>query len=100
MQTYGSAVIIKTMKKIKDIKASLRITSVTVFIFIFSYSGNSQNLSQTVKGSVVDADTKSPLIYANIIIPGTNPVIEESTGPNTIRNSRRLSKSSHFTAVR
>jgi len=34
----------------------------------------SQSLSQTIKGTVVDLDTQTPLIGANVVIRGTDPV--------------------------
>ncbi|MCX6271784.1 MAG: TonB-dependent receptor, partial [Bacteroidetes bacterium] len=41
-----------------------------------------QNLSQTVRGTILDADSKMPLIGANIIIVGTKPLIGTATNLN------------------
>jgi hypothetical protein len=38
------------------------------------YISNAQNLTQTIRGKIVDEDSKSPLIGANVIILGTNPL--------------------------
>ena len=35
----------------------------------------SQNLSQTIRGTITDNDSKLPLIGATVIIPGTDPII-------------------------
>jgi hypothetical protein len=42
----------------------------------------SQKLSQTIRGTLLDADSKMPLIGAIVIIPGTNPLIGTTTDVN------------------
>jgi hypothetical protein len=49
----------------------------TIFLFVLLnsfYISNAQNLTQTIRGKIVDEDSKSPLIGANVIILGTNPL--------------------------
>ena len=46
-----------------------------IFIFLFSEKSFSQTLSQTIRGSVVDKDSKSPLTGATVIAVETNPSI-------------------------
>ncbi len=41
----------------------------------FGFSFSQSNLKQTVRGQIVDADTKIPLIGATIIIEGSNPIM-------------------------
>ena len=41
---------------------------------VLSNLGFSQPLSQTVKGRVVDLDTQAPLIGANVVVRGTDPL--------------------------
>jgi len=45
------------------------------FIFLFSATVFSQTLTQTIRGTVVDKDSKQPLTGATIIALETNPVI-------------------------
>ena len=42
----------------------------------------SQKLSQTVRGTILDTDSKLPMIGATVKIPGTNPLIGTSTDVN------------------
>jgi hypothetical protein len=53
--------------KIMALFALLSINSMVAF----SQSG----LSQTVRGQIVDAETKQPLVFATIMVEGTSPVI-------------------------
>lgn len=39
-----------------------------------SLNGWSQNITQTLRGSITDFDTKVPLIGANVIVVNTNPI--------------------------
>ncbi len=52
--------------------------------FIFLYLGiiSGQNLTQTVRGTLLDADSKMPLIGANVIIVGSNPIVGATTDEN------------------
>ncbi|MEI7801090.1 MAG: carboxypeptidase-like regulatory domain-containing protein, partial [Bacteroidota bacterium] len=45
------------------------------FIFLFTATVFSQTLTQTIRGTVVDKDSKQPLTGATIIAVETNPVI-------------------------
>jgi len=42
----------------------------------------SQNLTQTVRGTIVDNDSKSPLLFAQVIIQGADPLIGAVTDVN------------------
>ncbi len=47
-----------------------------LFFFIFiSLNLSAQEYTQTVRGTVLDKDSKVPLVGAAVVIPGTNPVI-------------------------
>ncbi len=49
-----------------------------IFILLISIAVNhntkAQTLTQTLRGKIIDEDSKSPVIGANVILPGTNPV--------------------------
>ena len=47
----------------------------TLFITVLSSVLYGQNLTQTVRGTITDADSKQPLIGAGVIIQGSNPLI-------------------------
>lgn len=58
---------------------------ITYFIVIFLMISNDaqpQNLTQTVKGTVVDRESRSPLPGANIVILGTDPLKGASSDLN------------------
>jgi hypothetical protein len=61
-----------------------KVISATLMIAVFTTLAFGQNLTQTVRGTVVDADSKLPLPGATLIIPGTNPLIGTSTDANGI----------------
>lgn len=46
-----------------------------VFLFFMANVVNAQVLTQTIKGTVYDRESQTPLPGANIIIPGTTPTI-------------------------
>lgn len=50
-------------------------------LFFSVQSGFSQEITQTVKGEVVDNETKAPLIGATVVVLGTNPLLGTSTDP-------------------
>jgi len=58
--------------------------STTLMIAVFSTLSYSQKLTQTVRGTIVDVDSKLPLIGATLVIPGTNPLIGTSTDVNGV----------------
>ncbi len=49
-------------------------------LFVVSLHG--QTLTQTIRGRVIDTDTRSPLVGATIIVMDTDPVIGTVTDPN------------------
>jgi len=51
-------------------------------VVILSASALSQSLTQTIKGKIIDQETYSPLIAANVIVRGTNPVLGATTDYN------------------
>ena len=52
-----------------------RIGATTIFLFLFIAVLFSQNLTQTVRGTVLDEDSKMPLIGAQVIILGSDPLL-------------------------
>jgi hypothetical protein len=54
----------------------------TLLLFTFTLFASGQNLTQTVRGTIIDADSKLPIIGATIAIVGTNPTIGTSTDAN------------------
>jgi len=58
--------------------------STTLMIAVFSTLSFGQKLTQTVRGTIVDVDSKLPLIGATLVIPGTNPLIGTSTDVNGV----------------
>jgi hypothetical protein len=70
------------MTKINDTMKKL--ISTTVMIALFTTLAFSQNLKQTVRGTIVDTDSKLPLIGATILIPGTDPLVGTSTDINGV----------------
>ncbi len=50
-----------------------------ILIVIFTTLAFSQNLTQTVRGTIIDADSKLPLPGASVVIVGANPTIATST---------------------
>jgi hypothetical protein len=54
----------------------------TLMIAVFSTLTFSQKLTQTVRGTIIDTDSKLPLIGATVVIAGTNPPIGAATDAN------------------
>ena len=52
---------------------------VLVFVLLCNMTLEAQTITQTVKGKVVDKDSQAPIVGANIVIEGTNPVLGEIT---------------------
>ena len=48
--------------------------STTGMIVVITTLAFSQNLTQTIRGTIVDVDSKLPLTGVTIVIPGTNPI--------------------------
>lgn len=55
----------------KLLKSGFTLFFVTIFLNGFSQD----QLNQILRGTLIDADTKTPIIGAKITIPGTNPVL-------------------------
>jgi hypothetical protein len=53
--------------------------STSLMIAVFSTLAFSQKLTQTVRGTIIDTDSKLPLIGATVLIVGTNPPIGTAT---------------------
>ncbi len=51
----------------------------TVILALFATVAFSQNLTQTVRGTIIDTDSKLPIIGVQIILPGTTPLIGATT---------------------
>jgi hypothetical protein len=58
--------------------------STTLMIAVFTTLAFSQNLTQIVRGTIVDVDSKLPLPGATLVILGTNPLVGTSTDMNGI----------------
>jgi hypothetical protein len=61
-----------------------KIISATLMVAMFTTLAFSQNLTQVVRGTIVDADSKLPLPGATLLIPGTDPLVGTSTDINGI----------------
>ena len=59
-----------------------RISLTALIIILLATTSFSQNLRQTVRGSIIDTDSKLPLIGATVIILGTDPLIGSKTDAN------------------
>jgi hypothetical protein len=58
--------------------------STTLMIVMFTALAFSQNLKQTVRGTIVDADSKLPLNGVTIVILDTDPMVGTTTDLNGI----------------
>jgi hypothetical protein len=67
----------KTNRTVGKIILLIMVLAISYFS-AFSQSG----LKQTVRGEIIDADTKAPLIGATIIIEGTDPIIGTIADPD------------------
>ncbi len=59
-----------------------KIISTTLIIAVFTTLAFSQNLTQTVRGTILDVDSKLPLIGATVMILGSDPLIGTATDVN------------------
>jgi hypothetical protein len=57
----------------------IKLSLTTLLIAIFATVVFSQNLTQTVRGTIIDTDSKLPLIGAQIVILGTDPLVGTNT---------------------
>ncbi|MDD5569990.1 MAG: carboxypeptidase-like regulatory domain-containing protein, partial [Bacteroidales bacterium] len=53
------------------------IKKIILFFLVFkiTFISFSQNITQTIRGTIIDKNTKTSLFGANIIIPGSNPLV-------------------------
>ena len=58
--------------------------STALMIAVFTSLAFSQNLTQRVRGTIVDVDSKLPLIGVTLVILGTDPLVGTSTDINGI----------------
>ena len=56
-----------------------KLSLTTLIIVLFTTLAFSQKLTQTVRGTLIDIDSKLPLIGAVVVIPGTDPFIGTTT---------------------
>ncbi|MEL6925631.1 MAG: TonB-dependent receptor, partial [Bacteroidota bacterium] len=59
-------------------KITLR-TILSLFVVVYCTQVQAQQLTQNIRGTIIDQDAKMPLIGANIMIQNTNPVMGAST---------------------
>lgn len=58
------------------------ITSLGILLFLFTTAAFSQNLTQTLRGTIIDVDSKTPLFGVEVVIPGSNPLVGAVTDLN------------------
>ena len=56
-----------------------RLSCIVVALICFATTALAQDLTQTVRGTIVDADNQQPLFGAGIIIPGSDPLVGTTT---------------------
>jgi len=69
----------KTIKK-RIIMKKTSIITLTVILLSFISHLNGQPLTQTIRGVIIDKDTKITLPGANVVVLNTNPLLGGSTG--------------------
>ena len=55
---------------------------IALYLFLLLFAGINvvaQNLSQTIKGRILDKESQAPLIGANVYLEGSNPVVATTT---------------------
>lgn len=55
---------------------------IAAYVALVSFANNTATYYQTIRGTVIDQDAKSPLIGANVIILDSDPIIGTSTDTN------------------
>ena len=50
-----------------------------ILLLLINQMASAQSLFQTVKGTIIDADSRAPVIGASVYIPGTNPILGAAT---------------------
>jgi hypothetical protein len=72
----------------------------TALIFaVFTTLAFSQNLTQTVRGTIIDSDNKLPLIGATVIIIGTDPLIGTATDGNVKTTAWKFPSKGFLTGI-
>lgn len=66
------------VNKTKRLSRMVKLLSLTTVLLISSIC-NGQELTQTVRGTIIDTDSKLPLIGAVVVILGTDPIIGTAT---------------------
>jgi CarboxypepD_reg-like domain/TonB dependent receptor-like, beta-barrel len=69
----------KIMKFSKSITQVKKLSLTILFVAIISTLSIGQNLTQTVRGTLIDTDSKIPLIGATILLVGSDPIIGTAT---------------------
>ncbi|MBU0763729.1 MAG: carboxypeptidase-like regulatory domain-containing protein, partial [Bacteroidetes bacterium] len=64
--------------KTKDVICTVLIPALIAFVFIHHFT-SAQELTQTVRGTIVDEDSKVPVPGANVVVMETNPIMGSST---------------------
>ena len=54
-------------------KKNLKLTCFLIACFLIN-NLVAQDITQTIRGTVIDLDTRSPLIGANVVVEGSDPV--------------------------
>ena len=57
----------------------LSLTSVLLFI---TTELSAQDITQTIRGKIIDTDSKSPIAFANIVVTGTEPLLGTTSDMN------------------
>jgi len=52
---------------------------ILILLLLFQQLVSAQSLTQNIRGSVIDADSRYPIVGANVFIPGTEPLLGAST---------------------
>jgi hypothetical protein len=55
-----------------------KITIFIIALLTMSFA-NAQNITQTIRGTVIDKESKSPIEFANVVVLNTNPAIGTNT---------------------
>jgi len=63
----------------KDLSILRRGLSILTLLFTFLGASATQDLTQTIRGKIIDADTKAPLFGANILVVDSDPFIATTT---------------------
>ncbi len=59
-----------------------KVILLSLFLALYAAMAFSQNLTQTVRGAILDADSRLPLIGVTVVIVGSNPLVGTATDAN------------------